>query len=57
MFGSTVGVLRVYVQQSGSNRLPIWELTGASGNVWKSGRVKIPPQAKDFKVGTNIKHS
>ncbi len=53
MNGASVGILRVYSQQSGANALPLWQLNGNKGTQWNQAQVKIPPQKTDFKVDSH----
>ena len=41
MYGNGVGLLQVFVQQSGQNATKIWELSGNQGQQWTHGQINF----------------
>lgn len=45
MYGSQIGNLSVYAQQSGIRGRPIWTKSGNQGNMWIEGEVTVTAQS------------
>ena len=59
MFGGTVNLLEVYVQEQNGSMYAnqVWKLSGNQGNIWKLAQVTIPPTlTKNFRVSRELVH-
>ena len=50
MYGSTTGVLNIWLMRAGTNRTLLWTRSGNQGNLWRSASVQLGRFTGDFQV-------